>query len=254
MYELTTRAYFSVALVVAWVLRASRYTTIRRNSPDSHVRKRRQWYAPLLVWLARPLLALLDAGVQLLPQRAWAARERQLYEDLYNARVAVEPSALLLPNLTGDTLATLLENPRITAPVRNMAIGEAARALAAFHRRGYTHADAMAQNVMIEVETATARWFDFETVHDPRRTLLWQRADDVRALLATCLQRTTPGEWSGTLTLVLDSYGDEAVVRELAAAFASPFRRALAYHLSQAWMSFDRFREIGRLLEERAAR
>ena len=44
-----------------------------------------------------------------------------------------------------------------------------------------THADAMAENVLIDLEGGVAHWFDFETVHDTGRPLVWRRADDVRA-------------------------------------------------------------------------
>ena len=57
---------------------------------------------------------------------------------------------------------------------------------------GFTHGDAMAENVMVDLEAGVAHWFDFETIHDSRRPMAWRRADDVRALLVTCLVRTVP--------------------------------------------------------------
>ena len=81
--------------------------------------------------------------------------------------------------------------------------------------------------------------------------MVWRRADDVRALLVTCLVRTVPEKRAETLQLILDGYADEGVTRHLAASFASVLRRPLTFHLAQAPLSFQCFREIARLLRER---
>ena len=78
-------------------------------------------------------------------------------------------------------------------------------------------------------------------------------ADDVRALLVTCLVRTVPEKRAETLEFILDVYADEDVTRVLATSFASVWRRSLPFHLPQARLSFQCFREIGRLLRERSA-
>ena len=93
-----------------------------------------------------------------------------------------------------------------------------------------------------------AYWFDFETVHDTARPLLWRRADDVRPLILTSLLRTLPGQRRQTLDLILEAYADDAVAHVLAATFTSVWRRSLAYDLLQAPVSFACFKEIGRLL------
>ena len=153
--------------------------------------------------------------------------------------------------------------------IRKRAIERAVVALAEFHRLGYTHGDAMAENVLVDLAprrssgrpehsskggAGVAHWFDFETIHDPRRPMAWRRADDVRALLVTCLVRTGPEKLAETLELILDVYGDEDVTRVLATSFTSVWRRPLAFHLAQAGLSFPRFREIARLLRERLGR
>jgi hypothetical protein len=82
--------------------------------------------------------------------------------------------------------------------------------------------------------------------------MTWRRADDVRALLATCLLRTVVDEFAGTLHLVLDVYADEEVTRHVATSFISVLHRPLIFHLGQAGLSFQYFREIARLLRERS--
>ena len=133
-------------------------------------------------------------------------------------------------------------------------IGWAIAALVELHRQGLTDADAMAENVLIDRNAGVARWFDFETIHDASRPVAWRQADDVRALLVTCLARTVPEKRAGILQVILEVYADDEVTRLLTASFNSVFRRSLSFHLAQAALSFRSFREVARLLETIRAR
>jgi hypothetical protein len=254
VWEPAERAYFRLCLGVGRLLRAGRYSKTRvvaRNG-ELEVRKHRLVYAPLLVSLGRPLVRILDTGVRVLPQRDWEERERLVYESLYGSSIRIDNGGtLVLPRLAGATLATLLDDPAFGASARKRAITLAVVALAELHARGFTHADAMAENVMVDLEGGVARWFDFETIHEPHRPMDWRRADDVRALLTTCLLRTRPEALAETLQHILDVYGDEGVTRLAATSFTSVLRRPLTFHLGQAGLSFQSFREIARLLRER---
>ena len=252
--ELGERAYFLLCSGLGRLLRAARYSTARivEHDGELQVRKHRVFYAPLLVWLGGPLVRLLDTGVRVLPQRDWEERERQLYSSLTGHSIRVDAGGtLILPRLPGKTLATLLEDPELDESVRQRAIELAVVALAGFHARGCTHGDAMAENVMVELESGVAHWFDFETIHDTSRPMAWRRAEDVRALLVTCLIRTVPEKRAETLQLILDVYANEGVTRILATSFTSVLRRPLTFHLAQAGLSFPCFQEIGRLLNDR---
>ena len=254
MREMAERAYVILCLGLGWLLRSGRYARagIVAQDGELRVRKRRLFYAPLLVWLGGPLLRILDTGVRVLPQREWEKRERRIYRDLHGASIRIDADGtLVLPCLAGETLATLLENPEQAASVRQRAIERAVVALAAFHRLGYTHGDAMAENVLIDLDADVARWFDFETIHDARRPVAWRRADDLRALLATCLVRTAPEEFAATLHLILHAYADDAVTRVLTTSFVTVFRRPLPFHLGQAGLPWHSLREIARLLSVR---
>ena len=215
------------------------------------IRKNRLFYAPLLVWLSGPVLRLLDGGVQVLPQRDWLERERGIYRALHRRTIRLDTGGLLLARLRGETLAALLSRLERQDSDRASAMRLAAVALARLHHLGFTHADAMADNVMIDLESGSAHWFDFETVHDPSRSIAWRRADDVRALVFSCVARTAPAKRAGTIHLILDTYGDTGVERVLAASFTSAFRRALAFHLSQAPLSFAADRQVAWLLDRR---
>jgi serine/threonine protein kinase len=213
-----------------------------------HVRKYRRFYAPLLVAIGNPLVRLLDTGVRVLAQGPWIQRERMMYRTLHAVSIRVDrDGTLVLPCLPGETLATMLDNAGLDESTRKRSIELAVTALAELHGKGLTHGDAMADNVMIDLDGGIARWFDFETAHDQARAAEWRRADDVRALLATCLARTAAPNLGETLVLILSAYGDESVAGQLSESF-TPLRRSLPFHLGQAALSFRQFREIGRLI------
>jgi hypothetical protein len=251
---LAARAYFALCLAFGRLLRSARYSAVRIAHEDGQrlVRKHRRVYAPLLIWMSVPLVRSLNGGVQVLPRREWQERERRIYTVLHGASVRVDADGtLVLPLVPGRTLAALLEDPELEESTRKRAMAHAAAALADFHRRGFTHADAMAENVLVDLDAGVAHWFDFETVHDAGRPMSWRRADDVRALLMTCAIRTVPAKRAETLDLILDVYADEAVTRVLAASTTTVWRRALTLHLLQAAMSYDSFLEMARTLRAR---
>lgn len=254
MRELAERACFLLCLALGRLLRSARYSKARIVNQDGElqVRKYRSFYAPLLVWMGGPLNVLLDTGVRVLPQREWEERERRIYRSLRGTSIRIDAGGMLvLPCLPGETLATLLDDPELGESVRTRAIRLAVVALAEFHHLGFTHGDAMAENVLVDLEAEAAHWFDFETIHDSSRPVAWRRADDVRALLVTCLVRTVREELAEVLDLILDVYRDEGVTRLLAPSFTAVLRRPLTFHLAQAGLTYQCFREITRLLRER---
>ena len=56
-----------------WTAAAVREVKARIVDQDGErqVRKRRLFYAPLLVWMGGPLVRILDTGGRVLPQRDW---------------------------------------------------------------------------------------------------------------------------------------------------------------------------------------
>jgi hypothetical protein len=254
VHAAAARAYFGLCLAAAALLRSATYSTTRivREDGERRVLKRRRFYAPFLVTMGGVLLRVLDAGVRILPQREWEDRERRIHRRVYGTSIRTDAGGvLILPLLAGRTLASLLEDPRTREHDRRTAIERAVAALATFHWSGLTHGDAMAANVLIDLETGAARWFDFETTHDPERSMVWRRADDLRALLTTCLIRTALNRRADMLTFILDVYGDEEVVRVQTASFTPVWRRSLTFHLAQAGLSFHEFQDVARWLRER---
>jgi hypothetical protein len=202
--------------------------------------------------MSEPLVRILDTGVRVLPQREWEERERDLYRTFHGAPIRIDGNeTLVLPHLGGETLANILEDPQLEESARKRAIELSVFALAAFHAKGFTHGDAMAENVMVDLQAGVAHLFDFETIHDSNRSMVWRRADDVRAMVATCLLRTATRDFAETIRLILDAYADEEVARLVATSFSSLLRRPLTFHLGQAGLAYQDYREIARLLRER---
>jgi hypothetical protein len=251
--ELAERAYFVLCLALGKLLRSGRYSEARIVYQDGEpqVLKYRRFYAPLLVWMSGPVVRILDTGVRVLPQRDWEERERRVYRSVRGTSIRIDADGMLvLPCLAGETLATLLDDPDLEESVRKRAIELAVLALVEFHHLGFTHGDAMAENVLVDLEAGVAHWFDFETIHDSSRPMPWRRADDLRALLVSCLVRTASERLIETVQLILNVYADEGVTRVLATSFTSVFRRPLTFHLAQAGLSFQSFRQIAPLLRE----
>ena len=248
------RLHHHLSLILGRHIRAARYSVVHiiANEEEPLVRKHRTVYAPLLVSLGALLVQVLDTGLRVLPQRDWERRETALYRKLYDGVVRVQDhGVLVLPFLPGRTLAELLEDEGVVAPVRNRAVERAVVALRELHRQGITHGDAMAENVMVDLEAGAARWFDFETVHDPGRAMSWRRADDVRALIATTVLRVTSAEITEVINLILDTYADDDVTPFLVHSFSAHPQRARPFHLGQAPLSFDTYRTIARALATR---
>ena len=244
------RGWFALCSLVGSMLRGAKYSSasIVDGVRGRVVRKHRSFYAPILVWLSSPLVKALDARVRVLPQRDWAAREREMYERLYGAPVIVRGSGTLeLSYLSGRTLAALLEDHSVPDVARLRGVELAVTALRQLHARGITHADAMADNVMVDLEAGVARWFDFETVHDSDQPLAWRCADDLRALVATCFWRVAVDQRQALVRRIVYAYGDAEVTTLMTDFFRSPLQRPLAFHLGQARLSFAEWREIGKL-------
>ena len=243
------RTYYALCLAVGRLLRSGRYSITRVTSSRGAllVRKRRLFYAPLLVWMGNSLHRVLNTGVRILPQREWEERERSIYHRVLGASIRIDSGGVLtLPHLPGETLAALLERRDLAVSVRKKAIELAVIALVEFHRKGFTHGDAMAENVMIDLEAGAAHWFDFETVHESNRGTDWCRADDVRVLVATCALRTPSAQFAELVEAVVGGYGNSAVTRVMERSFASVMRRSLAFHLGQAALSFQLLQKISR--------
>lgn len=199
---LHTSAYLLARLIGQLVvaLPLNRVARVERDG-RAFYRKRRRWYAPLLI--AASACGTSPPRFMVLRADEWRAQEAALHRLLYGALVRFCPTGELeLPACPGVTLAALLASARHTRGERRRALAAAIAALHSLHRlhvggRPFSHGDATVENVTYDPATGRAHWFDFETAHDPRRPHAWRCADDLRALLfsaAAHLDATTLAE------------------------------------------------------------
>jgi hypothetical protein len=122
------------------------------------------------VWLGGALSAILTTGMRVLSLREWEARERRIYGDLRYLSLPVTGNGCSSFHCSLGRRSRRGWRPRAQQTDGIRAIELAVVGLAGLHRFGYTHGDAMAENVMIDLPAGVAHWFDFETVQDATPT------------------------------------------------------------------------------------
>jgi hypothetical protein len=101
--------------------------------------------------------------------------------------------------------------------------------------RPFSHGDATARNVLCDVARGRATWIDFETLHDPSRTVAWRQADDLRALLWSAAEATGGEGYCALCAAILDIVSEPALLSELARLSASA--RPSVFHLAHGSLS-----------------
>ena len=163
------------------------------------IAKRRRWFGPLLIGPGNLYLRLLGSGVRVLPGAEWRARERALHRALHGIELETGPRGwLILPRWPGVVLADHARSRLDPAPARLRGLGAASRALRDLHRvelpradggcERLSHGDATLRNVLFDPGTGEARWFDFDTAHDPGLAPAWRHGDDLRALVYSAVE------------------------------------------------------------------
>ena len=222
------------------------------------IAKRRRWFGPLLIGPGNLYLRLLGSGVRILPGAEWRARERALYRALHGIELETGPRGwLILPRWPGwcwpITLSQL--DP---APVRLRGLGAASRALKDLHRvelpradggsERLSHGDATLRNVLFDPGTGEARWFDFDTAHDPGLAPAWRHGDDLRALVYSAVESFADVPVALLLRTVQDAYADPGPWEQLRDRLARGALHFSPLHLAQACPPVGRRRELESLL------
>jgi hypothetical protein len=223
------------------------------------IAKRRRWFGPLLIGPGNLYLRLLGAGVRVLPGAAWRARERALYRALYAIELETGPWGwLILPRWLGVVLADYARSDREPALARLRGLGAASRALRELHRvelpsadggcERLSHGDATLRNVLFDPVTGEARWFDFDTAHDPSRARAWRHGDDLRALVYSAVESFADVPVAVLLRTVQDAYTDPGPWEQLRDRLARGALHRSPLHLAQACPPDERRRELESLL------
>jgi hypothetical protein len=229
------------------------------------IAKRRRWFGPLLIGPGNLYLRLLGSGVRVLPGAEWRARERALYRALHGIELETGPGGwLLLPRWPGVVLADHARSRLDPAPARLRGLGAASRALWDLHgvelpradggRERLSHGDATLRNVLFDPGTGEARWFDFDTAHDPGLASAWRHGDDLRALLYSAVESFADVPVAVLLRTVRDAYADPGPWEELRDRLALGALHGSPLHLAQASPPEGRRRELETLLLRGASR
>jgi hypothetical protein len=247
--------HYSLACIIGRSLAKVRLNRVRLKMENGLELcfKRRRWYARPLIWGGNLYLRWLDSSVRVLPDAAWQMRECNVYTQLYGIDVRLGAHGeLIAPAGKGICLDRLLK--RNHDAVSQQALAAAARALKRLHsiqlasgnssRIPLSHGDATIFNVLYDIPTDTAHWFDFETEHDPARSWLWRRADDLRALLTSACSVVEEDAIARTAAALLEAYGDAQISSGVARHLAAGALRPSAYYLAQAWLTPRRNRML----------
>jgi hypothetical protein len=222
------------------------------------IAKRRRWFGPLLIGPGNLYLRLLGSGVRILPGKEWRARERALHRALHGIELETGRRGwLILPRWPGVVLADHARS-RLTATARLRGLGAASRALRDLHRvelpradggcERLSHGDATLRNVLFDPGTGEARWFDFDTAHDPGLALVWRHGDDLRALVYSAVESFADVPVALLLRTVQDAYADPAPWEQLRNRLARRSLHGSPLHLAQASPPEGRRRQLESLL------
>jgi hypothetical protein len=247
---------------LGWNLSRVRLNVIEPRLASGHpplIAKRRRWFTP---WLIRPgnfYLRWLDSKVTVLPDRHWHHWERAVHRRLYEFECRVDSRGwLLIPFWPGIVLAEIGADSRLSHHDRLRALATASHALLELHRidmplydgtRGrFSHGDATLRNVIYDLASDRAYWFDFDTVHDPSEAPIGRHADDLRAVLYSALETFADLPVSDIFETVTSAYDDRAIWDHLRVRLTRRLLHNSPFHHAQAAPLVGRREELERLL------
>ena len=173
---------------------------------------------------------LLPSRFDVLTTRDWILRETSLYAELYGMEVITKAdaaNAVWLPEVPGYVAGDFL---------REKADSDSAAALKAFcaclhslhclhshsfanpieSRYPFSHGDASIWNVMYDVNTGKASWFDFETAHKTSLSDCERHVDDLAVLLYSSAAVTPELLWDELILVALKRYQELDTLTALA--------------------------------------
>jgi hypothetical protein len=223
------------------------------------IAKRRRWFGPLLIGPGNLYLRLTGSGVRVLSGAEWRARERALHRALHEIELEDGPRGwLILPRWPGVVLADHARSRLDPPPARLRGLGAACRALRDLHRvelpradggcEPLSHGDATLRNVLFDPGAGEARWFDFDTAHDPGLAPAWRHGDDLRALVYSAVESFADVPVARLLRTVRDAYADPGPWEQLSDRLARGGLHRSPLHLAQASPPAGRRRELESLL------
>ncbi|WP_044149479.1 hypothetical protein, partial [Singulisphaera acidiphila] len=102
--------------------------------------------------------------------------------------------------------------------------------------------------VLFDPGTGEARWFDFDTAHDPGLAPAWRHGDDLRALVYSAVESFADLPVALLLRTVRDAYADPGPWEQLRDRLAQGTLHRSPLHFAQACPPVGRRRELESLL------
>ena len=244
-----------------YALKLGRVRRVRRAGCTVYIKTRRG-YSAALVGAGNAILKLWRGELLGLPEREWLAWEQKLAPLAWPQEIAsgvrVRGRSLRCPALGGEPLSTVLRSNR-SLQERMEAVRLAAVELIQLQRlelefpdggwRLWSHGDAHAGNVIVDLERQGASWFDFETVHAGWCSPTWRHADDLRALAYSCAACCCPCEYSELARVIVAAASCPRLRAELGKHSRRLQSRAQAFHLAQAPLGWAEHQGFGRVLQ-----
>ena len=242
-------------------LKLGRVRLVQSAGGTIYIKTRRR-HSALLVGVGNAAVSLCHGELRGLRERDWLAWEPVIgawaWPEGISSRVRVERRSLLCPALPGEPLAAILRSER-SLGARMRAVEIAARELQRLQSsqmrfpdggvRRWSHGDAHAKNVLVDLEQGRALWFDFETVHAARCSPRWRHADDLRALAYSCAATCCSREYADLVRTLARSVECPRLREELLRQSLELQRRARPFHLAQAPLGWAEHQSFGRALQ-----
>ena len=221
---------------VAWCISKVRInrTALVEIEGEQFVLKKRSFVSPVLIAIGNRVLSLRRVPVEVLHYKEWLQWERQIQAASASAGSKESSEGLLMHKLPGRALPELIGSETMNDDRAIEMLSLALNALYQMHQLSleagigvnarscfFSHGDASISNVLFDVKSNQACWFDFDLRHNLRQPAQLRHADDLRAFLYTATQ-------------CLKSRGGSA---ELIQQFQDAMRSA--YPAEQVWKSLN---------------
>ena len=209
----------------------------------SLVRKRRSWFAWLLIFPGNIVFRFRRVPLRVLYNGQWLRWEQTLKLALRNESISAD-TELLCETIPGHPLSECLCGRQVEPADRLARLKIATGALKKLHEKtvlppGFeqpivlSHSDAAVSNVLYCDQNEQAEWFDFDLQHDLRVEAGQRHADDLRSLIFSAGVFCPAGELESVVSMVKHEYGCDRVWAALRSQLVSRWFWFDLFHLSQ---------------------
>jgi hypothetical protein len=215
------------------------------------VRKRRRCFAHLIIPLGNAFLKFNGSFIVALPTKHWLEWERAIENSTQRNLVLESPlesiagnSNLYCRSVPGVSLRQLLSDPRCSQEQKSDAIRWSLAALHFLHqvdadwgqgiRQSISHGDATANNVIVDLNSCSACWIDFDTRHLPNVTEDDRRTDDLCSLIYSAAAHLPVSFFSQLADILIREETDTATLTRFRQRLTNEWVHLTTFQLAQA--------------------